>query len=69
MEKEMKSLQQQHNVWDLVELPPGRKVVGSESSRRRLELMAQSKDTKQDWWLKAMHRNTEQTTVKPSAQW
>ena len=28
MESEMKSLQE-NNVWDLVELPPGRKMVGN----------------------------------------
>ena len=47
METEMKSLNE-NNVWDVVELPPERKPVGSKwVFKGRPEQMVQSKDIKQ----------------------
>ena len=66
MEKEMKFLQE-NNVWDLVEL--GRLLAASGSSRRKPELTAQLKGTKQDWWHKAILRDMEWIMMKLTAQW
>jgi len=58
MEAEMKSLKE-NEVWDLVELPKGRKAIGSKwVSRSKLGQMAQLNITKPDWWLKVFRKNT-----------
>ena len=51
MNKKIKSLHE-NNVWDLVKLPPRRKVIGSKwVFKKRPVLTVQSEDSRRDWWV------------------
>ena len=68
MEREMASLKA-NDVYDLVELPKDRKVVGSKwYTNEKSRLMDQLRDLSQDWLLKASHKKLDKTMMKHSVQ-
>ena len=68
MDKEMNSIQS-NKVWELVELPEGKKPIGCKwSTRLRKELMVKLKDTKLDLLPRDSPNNMDLIMMRHSVQ-